>query len=71
MTFQLDTGNNTLNFIDDHDYQGDSNYETNLQFTAAMVNTNGQVGVDTIIVSMLNSTTNDTASFNYKIKVLG
>ena len=59
------------NFIDDHDYQGDSNYETNLQFTAAMVNTNGQVGVDTIIVSMLNSTTNDTGSFNYKIKVLG
>jgi len=36
-----------------------------------MVNTNGQVGVDTIIVSMLNSTTNDTGSFNYKIKVLG
>ena len=71
MTFQLDTGNNTLNFIDDHDYQGDSNYETNLQFTASMVNTNGQVGVDTIIVSMLNSTVNDTGSFNYKIKVLG
>ena len=71
MTFQLDTGNNTLNFIDDHEYQGDANYETALQFTASMVNTNGQVGVDTIIVSMLNSTTNDTGSFNYKIKVLG
>ena len=71
MTFQLDKGTNTVNFTDEHDYQGSSTYETNLQFTAAMVNTNGQVGVDTIIVSMLNSTTNDTGSFNYKIKVLG
>ena len=71
MTFQLDKGTNTVNFVDEHDYQGSSTYETNLQFTAAMVNTNGQVGVDTIIVSMLNSTTNDTGSFNYKIKVLG
>ena len=71
MTFQLDATTNTLNFIDDHEYQGDTNYETALSFTAAMVNTNGQIGVDTIVVSMLNSTVNDTGRFNYKIKVLG
>jgi hypothetical protein len=71
MTFQLHNATNTLNFIDEYEYQGSSTYENALTFTAAMVNTNGQIGVDTIIVSMLNSTTNDTGSFNYKIKVLG
>ena len=64
-------GSAFLNFIDEYEYQGSSTYENALTFTAAMVNTNGQIGVDTIIVSMLNSTTNDTGSFNYKIKVLG
>ena len=71
MTFQLDVTTNTLNFIDDHDYQGDTNYETAITFTASTVNTNGQTGVDTIVVSMLNSTVNDSGKFNYKIKVLG
>ena len=71
MTFQLDVATNTLNFIDDHDYQGDTNYETAITFTASTVNTNGQTGVDTIVVSMLNSTVNDNGKFNYKIKVLG
>ncbi len=71
MTFQLHNATNTLNFIDEYEYQGSSTYENALTFTAAMVNTNGQIGVDTIIVSMLNSTTNYTGSFNYKIKVLG
>ena len=51
MTFQLDVATNTLNFIDDHDYQGDTNYETAITFTASTVNTNGQTGVDTIVVS--------------------
>ena len=69
MEFMLDVGTNTLNFIDDHTYQGDSNYETALTFTAATINADGQSGVDTIVVSMLNSITNDQGEFNYKIKV--
>lgn len=71
MTFMLDTTNNTLDFVDDFNYQGDSAYENNLQFQAQMVNTDGNLGVDTIIVSMLNYTTNDQGQFNYKIKVMG
>ena len=71
MTFQLDKGNsNAINFIDDHDYQGDSAYENNLQFQASMVDTDGASGVDTLVVSMLNSTSNDQGQFNFKIKVL-
>ena len=69
MEFMLDVGTNTLSFVDDHTYQGDSNYETALTFTAATINADGNLGVDTIVVSMLNSTTNDQGVFNYKIKV--
>jgi hypothetical protein len=69
MEFMLDVGTNTLNFVDDHTYQGDSNYENALTFTAATINADGQSGVDTIVVSMLNSITNDQGEFNYKIKV--
>lgn len=69
MSFMLDVATNSLSFVDEHSYQGDSNYETALSFSAATVNTDGQLGVDTIIVSMLNSVTNDQGEFNYKIKV--
>ena len=70
MTFMLDTATNTLDFVDDFNYQGDVAFENNLQFQAQMINTDGNLGVDTIIVSMLNYTTNDTGTFNYKIKVI-
>ena len=69
MEFMLDVATNTLSFVDDHTYQGDSQYETALTFTAATINADGQSGVDTIVVSMLNSITNDQGEFNYKIKV--
>lgn len=71
MTFMLDTTTNSLDFVDDFSYQGDSAYENNLQFQAQMINTDGNLGVDTIVVSMLNYTTNDQGYFNYKIKVIG
>jgi len=71
MTFQLDATTNTLNFSDEYDYQGDANYESSLQFQAQMVNTDGQISVDTIIVSVLNSVVNDAGRFTFKIKVIG
>ena len=71
MTFQLDQSTSTVNFIDDYDYQGDSNYETALKFQASLVNTDGISSVDTIVVSMLNSVVNDAGRFTFKIKVLG
>ena len=71
MTFQLDATTNTLNFSDEYDYQGDANYESSLQFQAQMVNTDGQISVDTIIVSVLNSVINDAGRFTFKIKVIG
>jgi hypothetical protein len=70
MTFMLDTTTNTLDFVDDFTYQGDSNYENSVKFQAQMINTDGISSVDTIIVSMLNLTVNDQGEFNYKIKVL-
>jgi len=69
MVIMLDASTNSLLFEDEFDYQGDSNYENALTFTAATVNTDGNLGVDTIIVSMLNSISNDQGEFNYKIKV--
>ena len=69
MVIMLDTSTNSLLFEDEFNYQGDSNYENALTFTAATVNTDGNLGVDTIIVSMLNSISNDQGEFNYKIKV--
>ena len=69
MVIMLDTSTNSLLFEDEFDYQGDSNYENALTFTAATVNTDGNLGVDTVIVSMLNSISNDQGEFNYKIKV--
>ena len=71
MTFMLDASTNTLDFVDDFNYQGDSNYENSVKFQAQMINTDGVSSVDTIIVSMLNLTANDQGEFNYKIKVLG
>ena len=71
MTFQLDKTTSAINFIDDYDYQGDSNYETSLKFQASLVNTDGISSVDTIVVSMLNSVVNDTGRFTFKIKVIG
>ena len=71
MSFQLDkTNNNAITFVDDYNYQGDVVNEDNLKFQAAMVNTNGNSSVDTLIVSMLNSTTNDQGTFNFKIKYI-
>ena len=46
----LDVSTNTLLFEDEYNYQGDSNYENALTFTAATVNTDGNLGVDTVIV---------------------
>ena len=71
MTFQLDQSTSSVNFIDDYDYQGDSNYETAMKFQASLVNTDGISSVDTIVVSVLNSVVNDTGRFTFKIKVLG
>ena len=71
MIFQLDQSTSTVNFIDDYDYQGDSNYETALKFQASLVNTDGISSVDTIIVSVLNSVVNDAGRFTFKIKVIG
>ena len=71
MIFQLDQSTSTVNFIDDYDYQGDSNYETALKFQASLVNTDGISSVDTIVVSVLNSVVNDAGRFTFKIKVIG
>lgn len=71
MTIQLDATTNTLNFNDEYDYQGDASYESSLQFQTQMVNTDGQISVDTIIVSVLNSIVNDSGRFTFKIKVIG
>ena len=71
MIFQLDQSTSTVNFIDDYDYQGDSNYETALKFQASLVNTDGISSVDTIVVSVLNSVVNDPGRFTFKIKVIG
>ena len=71
MYLQLDkTNNNAITFVDDYNYQGDVANEDNLQFQAAMVDTNGNSSVDTLIVSMLNSTINDQGTFNFKIKYI-
>lgn len=71
MTFQLDiTNSNAINFIDDHTYQGDASYEGNLKFQAQMVDSDSQSGVDTLVVSVLNSTNNDQGKFTFKIKVV-
>ena len=71
MHFQLDkTNSNAITFVDDYNYQGDSVNEENLQFQAAMVDTNGNSSVDTLVVSMLNSTINDQGTFNFKIKYI-
>ena len=71
MTFQLDQSTSSVNFIDDYDYQGDSNYETAMKFQASLVNTDGISSVDTIVVSVLNSVVNDAGRFTFKIKVIG
>lgn len=71
MTFQLDkTNNNSITFVDDFNYQGDSDYEDNLNFSASIIDTDGASGVDTIIVSVLNSTVNDIGTFNYIVKYI-
>ena len=71
MIFHLVQSTSTVNFIDDYDYQGDSNYETALKFQASLVNTDGISSVDTIVVSVLNSVVNDAGRFTFKIKVIG
>lgn len=71
MQFILDATTGNLDFVDEFNYQGDSNYENSVKFLAQLLNTDGNLGVDTIVVSMLNLTANDQGVFNYKIKVRG
>lgn len=58
---------NTVNLTDDYDFLGDSAFEENLELRALLVDEDIDSLLDTLAITVLNSTANDDAEFYYRV----
>jgi len=58
---------NTYNISDDYEFTGDNSYAENLKFSANNYDEDGNITVDTVAIMMLNLTSGDSATLNYKV----
>ena len=58
-----------FNISDDYEFIGTSLYAENLKFTANNYDEDGNITVDTVAIMMLNLTSSDVATLNYKVKI--
>jgi len=63
-----DPENNNISMSDDYVYTGDTTYEQNLKFSAALYDENSDGTVDTLAITMLNLTNGDDGTITFKIK---
>ena len=65
----VDSVNGNLQVVDEFDHTGTAGTEYAFQLFAALVNTDGVGGVDTIVVYYTNSTVSDNGRFNFTYTV--
>ncbi len=61
-------GSNTVDMTDTYDYIGDAALDRNLQFKAQTFDENNNSSVDTIAITVLNSTSSDNAELIYTVR---
>ena len=70
LNIAVDSINGNLEMTDEYESTGTVGADSNLQFFAAIVNTDGVGGVDTVVVSYTNSTVGDNGKFVYTSSAL-
>lgn len=65
----IDPANNDIQITDEYVYVGDTAFDENLKFNAELYDENSDGTVDTAALTMLNSTSGDSASFSYKVTI--
>lgn len=67
MTIMMDSTSDNIHFVDDYDYNGDSNYSTGMSITAELADVNNGGTNDTILVKVQNTTAGDEGTFNFTV----
>ena len=67
MTIMMDSTSDNLHFVDDYDYNGDSNYSSGMTITPELADVNNGGTNDTILVKVKNTTAGDQGTFNFAI----
>ena len=70
LNIAVDSINGNLQITDEYESTGTVGADSNLQFFAAIVDTDGVGGVDTVVVSYTNSTVGDNGKFVYTSSAL-
>jgi len=68
ITIIVDPVNDNVSFSDEYDYAGDPTYSDNIELNAILFDENSDGEVDTVAISMLNSTISDSAEFTYTVR---
>lgn len=66
----VDSINGSLQITDEYEFTGTVGADSNLQFFAAIVDSDGVGGVDTVVISYVNSTVGDNGKFVYTYSAL-
>lgn len=66
----VDSINGSLQITDEYEFTGTVGADSNLQFFAAIVDSDGVGGVDTVVISYVNSTVGDNGKFVYTSSAL-
>lgn len=66
----VDSINGSLQITDEYEFTGTVGADSNLQFFAAIVDSDGVGGVDTVVISYVNSTVGDNGKFVYTSSTL-
>jgi hypothetical protein len=65
----IDRANSNVQIVDEYEYTGISG-DTNLEFSATLVDSDTSGSVDSIQIKYRNSSTGDTATMSYTYKAL-
>ncbi len=70
LNIAIDSVNGALQMTDEYESAGTPGTESNLQFYAAITDSDGIGGVDTVVINYTNSTVSDNGKFVYTYSVL-
>ena len=66
----LNIAQGTTKIADDYNYDGDVAYQTNLEFTTALSDENGDATKETLVFYVKNTTAGDNAGLLFHVSVL-
>ena len=67
MTIMMDSTSDNVHFVDDYDYNGDSNYQSGMTISLELADVNNGGTNDTILVKVKNTTAGDQGTFNFTV----